>query len=147
MARPYRIPDFRKMYPGASEEVIAVLRTTERKMLYQEYDLKTEQTVIDEENQTVIVIPSREDSYERLMEASVQFAGEAPSTEEQVLRRIETEQLHFVQAVKDGRADTLLIVNRNSLSHSDMQIAQFQVMTAEYELEVFTSMEGKIHFY
>lgn len=54
---------------------------------------------------------------------------------------------HFVQAVKDGRADTLLIVNRNSLSHSDMQIAQFQVMTAEYELEVFTSMEGKIHFY
>lgn len=94
MARPYRIPDFRKMYPGASEEVIAVLRTTERKMLYQEYDLKTEQTVIDEENQTVIVIPSREDSYERLMEASVQFAGEAPSTEEQVLRRIETEQLH-----------------------------------------------------
>ena len=52
MAKPYRIPDFRKMYPEASEEVIAVLRTTERKMQYQEYDLKSEQTIIDQENQT-----------------------------------------------------------------------------------------------
>ncbi len=39
MAKPYKIPDFRKLYPKASEEVIAVLRTTERKMQYQEYDL------------------------------------------------------------------------------------------------------------
>ena len=31
MAKPYKIPDFRKLYPEASEEVIAVLRTTERK--------------------------------------------------------------------------------------------------------------------
>ena len=45
MAKPYRIPDFRKMYPEASEEVIAVLRTTERKMQYQEYDLKSEQKI------------------------------------------------------------------------------------------------------
>lgn len=36
MAKPYKIPDFKKMYPEASEEVIAVLRTTERKMQYQE---------------------------------------------------------------------------------------------------------------
>ena len=27
MAKPYKIPDFRKMYPEASEEVIAVLRS------------------------------------------------------------------------------------------------------------------------
>jgi len=94
MAKPYRIPDFKKMYPEASEEVIAVLKTTERKMQYQEYDLKNEQTVIDEENQKVTVIPSREDSYERLAEMAVQFAGEVPSTEEQVLRRMESEQLH-----------------------------------------------------
>ena len=32
MAKPYKIPDFRKLYPEASEEVIAVLRMTERKM-------------------------------------------------------------------------------------------------------------------
>ena len=33
--------------------VIAVLRTTERKMQYQEYDLKTERTIIDHKTQTV----------------------------------------------------------------------------------------------
>lgn len=36
MAKPYKIPDFKKLYLEASEEVIAVLRTTERKMQYQE---------------------------------------------------------------------------------------------------------------
>ena len=53
MAKPYKIPDFRKLYPEASEEVIAVLRMTERKMQYQEYDLKVERTVVDQENRTV----------------------------------------------------------------------------------------------
>ena len=38
MAKPGKLPDFRKMYPEASEEVIEVLRETERKMQYQEYD-------------------------------------------------------------------------------------------------------------
>ena len=88
MAKPYRIPDFRKLYPEASEEVIAVLRTTERKMQYQEYDLKAEQTVVDQENQTVKVIPSREDSYERLLEQEVQFREEAVSTEDVVIRNM-----------------------------------------------------------
>lgn len=94
MAKPYRIPDFRKMYPEASEEIIAVLRTTERKMQYQEYDLKSEQTIIDQENQTVTIIPSREDSFERLVEQSVQFREETLSLDEWIIRRLEIEQLH-----------------------------------------------------
>ena len=94
MAKPYRIPDFRKMYPEASEEVIAVLRTSERKMQYQEYDLKSEQTIIDQENQTVTIIPSREDSFERLVEQSVQFREETLSLDEWIIRRLEIEQLH-----------------------------------------------------
>lgn len=56
MAKPCRIPDFRKLYPEASEEVIAVLRTTERKMQYQEYDLKATQTVVDQDGQTVTML-------------------------------------------------------------------------------------------
>ena len=94
MAKPYRIPDFRKMYPEASEEVIAVLRTTERKMQYQEYDLKMECTVVDQESQTVTIIPSREDSFERLLEKDVQFCEESVSAEEQAIRNIEIRQLH-----------------------------------------------------
>ena len=94
MAKPYRIPDFRKLYPGASEEIIAVLRTTERKMQYQEYDLKMERTIVDQEGQTVTVIPSREDSYERLLEQDVQFCAESVSAEELAIRNIEIRQLH-----------------------------------------------------
>ena len=64
-------------------------------MQYQEYDLKVEQTIIDEEKQTVTVIPSREDSYERLSESAVQFVEQAPGIEEQVINRIEIKQLHM----------------------------------------------------
>ena len=71
MARPGRLPDFRKMYPEASDEVIAVLRETERKMQYQEYDLKAEQTIVDQETQQIRIVPSREDSYECLLEDMV----------------------------------------------------------------------------
>ena len=94
MAKPYRLPDFKKIYPEASEEVIAVLKSTERKMQYQEYDLKAEQTIIDEEKQTVAIIPSREDSYERLKEVAVQFMAQVPGPEELVIQRLEAEQLH-----------------------------------------------------
>lgn len=94
MAKPYRLPDFKRIYPEASEEVIAVLKITERKMQYQEYDLKAEQTIIDEDKQVVTVIPSREDSYERLLEKAVQFMEQRPGTEELVMQRLEAEQLH-----------------------------------------------------
>lgn len=94
MAKPFRIPDYRKMYPDANEDVIAVLRTTERKMQYQEYDLKTDQTVISQADQTITTIPGREDSLERLAEQEVQFAAETESVEETVLRRLQYAQLH-----------------------------------------------------
>ena len=94
MAKPNRIPDYRKLYPEASEEVIAVLKTTERKMQYQEYDLKAEQTIVDQDGQTVTIIPSREDSYERLLEQDEQFAEETDSGEEIAIRSIQYQQLH-----------------------------------------------------
>lgn len=99
MAKPYRIPDFRKLYPEASEEVIAVLRTTERKMQYQEYDLKAEQIIVNQEGQIVEVISSREDSYERLLELEVQFREESAGTEELAIQNLQAEQLHKALAL------------------------------------------------
>ena len=90
MAKPYRIPDYRKLYPEASEEVIAVLKTTERKMQYQEYDLKAEQAIVDQDGQTVTFIPSREDSYERLLEQDVYFVETTDSMEETAIRNIQS---------------------------------------------------------
>ena len=94
MAKPYRIPDYRKLYPEASEEVIAVLKTTERKMQYQEYDLKAEQAIVDQDGQTVTFIPSHEDSYERLLEQDVYFVETTDSMEETAIRNIQSQQLH-----------------------------------------------------
>lgn len=62
MAKAGRLPDFRKMYPEASEEIISVLKETERKMQYQEYDLKAEQAVLDRKTGRVSILPGREDS-------------------------------------------------------------------------------------
>ncbi len=94
MAKPYKIPDFRKMYPEVSEEIIAVLKVSERKMQYQEYDLKTEQIIIDQEKQRVKIIPSREDSYERLGELAELFLENAESAEEQALQNQKKNEVH-----------------------------------------------------
>ncbi len=93
MAKSGRIPNFRKMYPEASDEIIEILKRSERKMQYQEFDLKREHTVIDQETQTVWIIPSQEDSYERLLELSVSFAADQPSTEDIAIQNILLEQL------------------------------------------------------
>ena len=122
MAKPYRLPDFKKIYPEASEEVISVLKITERKMQYQEYDLKAEQTIIDEEKQTVTVIPSREDSYERLKEAAVQFTSQVPGPEELVIRKLEEEQLHrAVSCLSDD--DQYLILQLYFEERTDRDLA------------------------
>lgn len=94
MAKLYKMPDFRRMYPEASEEVIAVLRTTERKMQYQEYDLKRARNIVDPKTGEVVTVPGREDSFERLEEIAVQFAEERSCVEDQILHKLEFERLH-----------------------------------------------------
>ena len=94
MAKQYKIPDFKKLYPEAEDKIIAVLKISERKMQYQEFDLKAEQIIVDEEKQTMTFIPSREDSYERLKKAAVQFMNQVPGPEELLIQRLEAEQLH-----------------------------------------------------
>lgn len=95
MAKSGRIPNFRKMYPEASDEIIEILKRSERKMQYQEFDLKREHTMIDQETQTVWIIPSQEDSYERLLELSVSFAADQPSTEDIAIQNILLKQLEY----------------------------------------------------
>ena len=95
MAKSGRMPNFRKMYPEASDEIIEILKKSERRMQYQEFDLKKEYTMIDQETQTVWTIPSQEDSYERLLELSVSFAVDQPSTEDIAIQNILLEQLEY----------------------------------------------------
>ena len=94
MAGKYRIPNFRKMYPEASDAVIAVLKKTERQMQYREYDIKSEVVKVNQREKTVTYIPSREDSLERLCENNHQFAADQLSVEDEVMRGLLCESLH-----------------------------------------------------
>ena len=71
-----------------SEQVYRTYHHYERKEEYFTYDLKTEKFSCNQEAQTAAFTPSREDSYERLLEASRQFASAAPSPEEEATSSI-----------------------------------------------------------
>lgn len=77
-----------------SEEVYAAYMQGDRKMRYFESDLKTEKILLDEKGQIIRIIPSREDSLDRLMDDNAgQFADLHESVEETVFRRISIEQV------------------------------------------------------
>lgn len=69
----------REMVNGitVSKELYETYYKGQRKEKYFIHDLKQEHTKVDKETGEMIVIPSREDSYERLLEAEKQFAEEA----------------------------------------------------------------------
>ena len=56
--------------------------------------MKQEHTKVDRETGQITVIPSREDSYERLLEAEKQFAEEAEDIEDAAIRAVMLEKLN-----------------------------------------------------
>ena len=76
-----------------SEQVYRTYHHYERKEEYFTYDLKTEKFSCDQEAQTTAFAPSREDSYERLLEANRQFASADPSPEEEAVSSLWLENL------------------------------------------------------
>ena len=96
-------PDYEKMYPGVkiTPEVLAALRASDRQMRRFENELKTERFEADNEKQVARFIPSREDSYERLVEEDrLQFADEEMSVEDAVEYR---EMIRYAAAARNGR--------------------------------------------
>ncbi len=80
--------DYRKKYPELNDEIINVLEQSDRKMEYQQYDLKTERFRIHYIEQAVICVPSREDSYDRLLEENRQFAADDESVEDTAVKTL-----------------------------------------------------------
>jgi RNA polymerase sigma factor (sigma-70 family) len=93
MAHIEKKPDYRKKYPELSDEIIKVLEQSDRKMEYQQYDLKTERFRVHYATQTVICIPSREDSYDRLLEEDRQFAADGESVEDTAVKTVMIEKM------------------------------------------------------
>ena len=76
-----------------SKELYETYYKGQRKEKYFTHDLKQEHTKVDKETGEMIVIPSREDSYERLLEAEKQFAEEAENVEDVAVREVMLEKL------------------------------------------------------
>ena len=75
MAKYQKKTDYQAKYPGVSEKIIEVLEKSDRQMEYLQYDIKVERCRIDSASGAVTYLPSREDSYERLLEGNRQFAA------------------------------------------------------------------------
>ena len=71
-----------------SEEIYREYMRFERKERYLTKDLKEEKILIDGDTKAVKIIPSREDSYERLLENNQQFSAPDKSPEEQLIHAL-----------------------------------------------------------
>ena len=76
-----------------SRELYEAYYKGRRKEKYFTHDLKQEHTRVDRETGQITVIPSREDSYERLLEEEKQFAEETEGTEDTAIRAVMVEKL------------------------------------------------------
>lgn len=91
-----------------SREVYEVYYKGQRKEKYFMEDLKREQKRKNPKTGEIMVIPSREDSYERLLEAEKQFVSDTESVEELVMRGIILERLDY--AMKKLAKEELAII-------------------------------------
>ena len=76
-----------------SEEVYREYRHYARKEEYFSYDLKREKFACDQAARTATFTPSREDSYDRLLEGDRQFAAQGPTLEETVVSSLRMQDL------------------------------------------------------
>lgn len=76
-----------------SRELFEAYYKGRRKERYFTQDLKQERTRVDKKTGQITVIPSREDSYERLLEAEKQFAEDVENIEDVAIRAVMLEKL------------------------------------------------------
>ena len=96
-------------YVEVTDEVYMAYTQSDRKMRYFENDLKTERFVLGKEGQVVEVIPSREDSLDRLMDENAQqFPGDEESVENTVLHKLEVDKLHTALAMLTPEEQALI---------------------------------------
>ena len=98
----------RGQYVEVTDEVYMAYTQGDRKMRYFENDLKTERFVLGKEGQMVRVIPSREDSLDRLMDENAQQFPNEESVENTVLHKLEVDKLHTALAMLTPEEQALI---------------------------------------
>ena len=130
---PYRV-DYLKIYPCLKErpDVLEVLKKSDRKMEYMEVDIKQERFSYDPEGKVADLLPSREDSYDRLIEEEHhQFALDEPSPENMLLQE---EELHLLRAA-------LLLLTAEEKELIDALFYQ-EMSEREYAQQIGLSQKG-----
>jgi RNA polymerase sigma factor (sigma-70 family) len=122
-------PDYASLYPGVkiSAEVLEVLKTSDYRMEYEEYHLKTERTLKDKNGAIVrdeygepIKLPAREDSLDRLLETHRQFADHSADLERNVMRSETHKELHrCVDLLPEREREVINALYFDGLSETD----------------------------
>ncbi len=75
-----------------SDEIYTYLKISDRKIKYFEQDLKVERYIIDSEKEKVTIIPSREDSLDRMMALGADFPSKSSDFRAKLTNKILVEQ-------------------------------------------------------
>ena len=127
-------PYYGRLYPEiqARPDVLSVLKKSDRKMEYMEVDIKQERFSYDPEGKVADLLPSREDSYDRLIEEEHhQFALDEPSPENMLLQE---EELHLLRAA-------LLLLTAEEKELIDALFYQ-EMSEREYAQQIGLSQKG-----
>ena len=93
-----------------SEKVYAAYMKSDRKIRYFENDLKAERFLLNEDGMVKQIVPSREDSLDRLMDDNAeQFVSSAEPIEVIVLRRLSYEKLHKAISLLSAEEQDLIV--------------------------------------
>lgn len=98
-------PNYQKIYPELIErpDILKFLNQSDQKMKYMEVDLKQNEFIQDLDKKIAVLLPSREDSLERLCDEERRQFPDEQDVEAELLERDETNRLrgHIAELEKD----------------------------------------------
>lgn len=122
-----------------SRELYEAYYKGQRKEKYFTHDLKQEHIKVDKETGERIIVPSREDSYERLLEAEKQFAEDAEDVEDAAVRAVMLEKLNeALHTLTDEEAAIIHALFYHEISEAELAkklgIARTTLQSRKYKI-------------
>ena len=113
-----------------SRELYEAYYKGHRKEKYFTHDLKQEHTKVDKETGQITIIPSREDSYERLLEAEKQFAEEAVMLEKlnEALHTLTDEETAIIHALFYQEISEVELAKRLGIARTTLQSRKYRIL-------------------
>ncbi|WMJ22926.1 sigma factor-like helix-turn-helix DNA-binding protein [Paludicola sp. MB14-C6] len=107
-----------------NDEVYRVFNIVDRKMRYMQYDLKSEKIMVDVKNERISIIPSREDSLDRLIDDNKEeFADEQESVESIVERKVLLELLPVhIQLLTQEERELIDLLYNQKISERELAV-------------------------